>query len=208
MRKTTAIHLTLLSAASLAMVGCGDDRTSQDTMFADEAACIQAYGSDGEAACRETFRAAAAEHQATAPRFADVAACESQTGGTCQVAEGPKPGMASVILPVMAGVLIGRALSDNSRPVMPLYGGRPGCPPGAPATPECQPRSSSSGTSGGRFSWYYAGSQVGTSDTSGGASRVSTNPQGAATLARVGTTGTVSRGGLGSAGRGFASASS
>lgn len=208
MRKTTAIRLTLLSAASLAMVGCGDDRTSQDTMFADEAACIQAYGSDGEAACRESFRAAAAEHQATAPRFADVAACETETGGRCQVTEGPKPGMASMVLPVMAGVLIGRALSDYSRPVMPLYGGRPGCPPGGPPTPECQQRTSSSSSGGSGFRWYYAGSQIGTSESAGGASRVSTNAQGAATLARVGTTGTVSRGGLGSAGRGFASASS
>ena len=49
---------------------------------------------------------------------------------------------------------------------------------------------------------------VGSSDAAGGASRVNTNPQGAATLARVGTTGTISRGGLGSAGRGFASAGS
>ena len=206
MRKTTAIRLTLLSAASLALAGCGDDATSQDTMFATEAACIQAYGSDDEAACRESFRAAAAEHEATAPRFADVAACEVQTGGTCANAA-PRPGLAGYVIPAMAGVLIGRALADNSRPVMPVYGGRPGCPPGAPATPECQLRSGS-GSAGRGFSWFYAGSQVGSSDAAGGASRVNTNPQGAATLARVGTTGTISRGGLGSAGRGFASAGS
>ena len=203
MRKTTAIRLTLLSAASLALAGCGDDAMSQDTMFANEAACIQAYGADGAAACRASFSAATAEHQATAPRFADVAACETETGGRCE-ATGLKPGIASTIIPVMAGVLIGRALADNSRPVMPLYGGRPGCGPGAPGTPECQQRTSS----GSRFSWFYAGSQVGSSDATGDTRRVSTNAQGAGTLARVGTTGSISRGGLGAAGRGFSSVAS
>ena len=203
MRKTRAIRLTLLSAASLALVGCGDDATNADTMFATEAACIQAYGSDGEAACRESFRAAAAEHEATAPRFADVAACEAETGGRCE-ATGPRPGTASTIVPLMAGVLIGRALADRSRPVVPVYGGAPGCLPGVPAAPGCQPP----GSSGSRSSWYYAGRQVGTSDAAGVARRVTTTAAGAATLPGVGTGGVVSRGGLGAAGRGFSAASS
>ena len=203
MRKTTAIRLTLLSAASLALVGCGDDATGQDTMFATEAACVQAYGSDGERACAESFRAAATEHLATAPHFADMAACEAETGGRCETAA-PKPGLATYVVPAMAGVLIGRALADSSRPVMPVYGGRPGCAPGASATPECQQRTNS----GNRFSWFYAGSQIGSSDATGDARRVNTTPQGAATLSRVGTNGAVARGGLGAAGRGFASAAS
>ena len=205
MRKTTAIRLTLLSAASLALAGCGDDPASQDTVFGTEAACIRAHGSDGEAACRESFRAAEAEHQATAPRFADVAACEAETGGRCET-PAARPGLATYIVPAMAGVLIGRALSDGSRPVMPVYGGRPGCPPGAAPTPECQQRAGS--TRGSGVGWYYAGRLIGNSGRSGEASRVSTTPAGAATMAQVGTTGTVTRGGLGSAGRGFASASS
>ena len=207
MRKTTAIRLTLLSAASLAIVGCGEDRTAQDTVFANEAACIRAYGSDGEAACRESFRAATAEHEVTAPRFTDMAACETETGGRCETTR-PRPGVASYVVPALAGVLIGRALTDNSRPVMPVYGGRPGCPPGAPATPECQQQRTDSSSSGSSTSWFYAGRNIGSSDTAGEARRVNTTPAGAATMAQVGTSGTVTRGGLGSAGRGFASATS
>lgn len=210
MRRSATIRLTLLSAASLAMAGCGGDPTTEDTIFGTEAACIRAYGSDGEAACRESFAAAAAEHRATAPRFTDMAACEAETGGRCETVAG-KPGLAATIVPVMAGVLIGRALADASRPVMPVYGGRPGCPPGAAPTPECQSRSGSSASgsgSGVRTSWSYAGQPVATTDGTGDARRATTTAAGAATLARVGTAGTVTRGGLGSAGRAFASAGS
>ena len=207
MRRTAAIQITLLSAASLALVACGEDATQNDTLFATRDACIRAYGDDGRAACEEAFRAAQVEHFATAPQFPDQAGCEAQTGGACQMAS--KPGLAAFAVPVMAGVLIGRALSDGgARPVMPVYGGGPQpCPPGA-TTPECQPRSgSSSSGSGSRFNWYYGGSQIGTTAAATGDARALT-PSAGGTQAMARMAGTTSRGGLGSAGRGFASVGS
>lgn len=214
MRRTAAIHLTMLSAASLALVACGEDATNADTMFTSEAACVTAYGSEGASACQSAFSAARAEHQVSAPRFPDQARCQEETGGACEIQT--RPGLASYAIPVMAGVLIGRTLADfGTRPVMPLYGGgTPACAPGA-TTPECRQGGSGSGSStssssGGRgFHWYYAGSHVGsTASATGDARGFTASPAGSQAMARVASAPSISRGGLGAAGRGFASVGS
>jgi len=215
MRRTAAIRLTLLSAASLALVSCGEDATESDTMFAHEAACMAAYGDDGRRACAEAFSSARADHQVTAPRFPTQSTCETETGGNCEMAG--KPGAPSYAIPVLAGVLIGRALAGGGgRAVMPLYAGgapmTPGCAPGSMA-PECRQSSntsSSSSSSGGRGAhWHYAGNHVGSTAGAAGDRRSFTaSPTGTQAMTRMASTPTVSRGGLGAAGRSFSSVSS
>ena len=206
MRRSATVHLTLLSAASLALVACSKAPPEGETIFSTTEACTQAFGRDGDAACTQAFTEARATHLATAPRFTDVAGCETETGGRCE--EVGRPGIASYAIPVMAGVLLGRALADGSRSVLPVYGGRaPNCPPGAQPTPECPaPARSSSSGSGYRHYWF-GGRHMGSSEGVGAARALSPSATGASALARPSSP-AVARGGLGSAGRGFSSASS
>ncbi len=209
MRRSTAVHLTLLSAASLAMVSCSKAPPAGETVYSSTEACTQAFGSDGQAACATAFTEARATHLATAPRFPDTARCEAETGGRCE--EVGKPGIISYAVPVMAGVLLGRALADGSRPVLPVYGGRaPNCPPGAQPTPECPAQRSSSTSSSGtssRVNYWFGGTHMGSSDGSGAARAMAPSTAGANALAGPASP-AVARGGLGAAGRGFASVSS
>jgi len=226
MRRTAAIRLTLLSAASLAMVGC-DDGPRQDVtehIVTTEAACRATFGSAARDACSAAFIEAEEEHLASAPRFADTAQCQAETASECRVITSPS--LASYAIPVMTGVLIGRAIGGGPRGLLPVYGGQglppipgqpfaPGCSPGS-AAPECAQRSGSSGSStgsgGGGFRgarYAYAGRVVATGGaTTESARSVSPTAQGSEALSRVANTSSIARGGLGSAGRGFGSAAS
>lgn len=232
MRRTAAIRLTLLSAASLAMVGCDDGPRTEvfEHVVTTEAACRATFGSEARDACSAAFTEAEDEHLASAPRFADTAQCEAETASQCRTITTPT--LASYAIPVMTGVLIGRAIGGGPRGLLPVYGGQglsplgapssqalaPGCPPGS-AAPECQQRSGNSGSgtssssSGGAgfrgASYAYAGREVATGSASTASARaVTPTVQGTQALTRVANTSSIARGGLGSAGRGFGSASS
>ena len=106
----------------------------------------------------------------------------------------------------------GQGLPMQQGQGLPMQQGQalaPGCPPGSTA-PECQSRSGSSSSSGSRGAAYnYAGREVATGNASTAPSRaVTPTAQGAEALTRVASTSSISRGGLGAAGRGFSSASS
>jgi len=156
------------------------------------------------------FRSARRTHAETAPHFASAEECRAATGaectpldtGTAAIASGTPwaSTAASVFIPTMAGVMIGRALSDGSRGAMPVYAGGlpPACQPGMPAIPGCPPPSSSSGSgsTGGRSShyWYSGGSYAGSSQDDGarGFRRASTTTQGDGLLSRGAGSGSIS----------------
>jgi hypothetical protein len=214
MRRSATVRLTLLSAASLALVACGEDPEppQAETLFSSEAACRQAFRGEGDAACAAAFAEASAAHLATAPRFPDQAGCEAETGGRCEVVG--KPGFASYAMPAMAGVLLGRVLADGSRGVLPVYGGPPppGCAAGQPPSAECPPRSSSSSPSsgGGRGNYYFGSNYVGHAEAQGQARGFTPSARGSQALMATPAPapGSVARGGLGSAGRAFSSVGS
>ncbi len=221
MRRSASVQLTILSAASLALVACSKAPPEGETVFSTTEACMEAFGSNGQSACSTAFTEARTAHLATAPRFADAARCEAETGGRCE--EVGKPGLVSYAIPVMAGVLLGRALADGSRPVLPVYGARaPNCPPsaqpastgqatpGAPPAAECPPpgrSGSSTSSSGSRTHYWFGGQHMGSSDAAGSARALSPSATGTSALSGPASP-SVARGGLGAAGRGFASASS
>ncbi|RVT95567.1 DUF1190 domain-containing protein [Rhodovarius crocodyli] len=215
MRRSTAVTITLLSTAAIALVWCGDGPTPPegDTLFTSEDACRASFGSDDTAACRDAFADARQRHEATAPRFTERAICENQTGGECTTVS--QPNGTSLFIPVMAGVLIGRVLaSGGPRSVMPLYAGaQANCPPGIqPLPPGCAaPRPTSSSTSGGRGFYYSGSSYMGDSDRTGATRSFNASTTGSTVLARGGSysgSSSIARGGLGSTGRGFSSSSS
>jgi len=105
----------------------------------------------------------------------------------------------------MAGVMIGRALSDGTRGALPVYAGAPPsvCQPGMPAIPGCPPPSSSSGASssttgsrgGGSSRYWYSGNNFAGSsqgDGSSGFRRASTTSQGDGLLSRGARSGSIS----------------
>lgn len=201
MRRSAAVRLTLLSAASVALLACGEDGPPEgETLFANEAACREAFRNAADAECREAFRLAEAQHLATAPRFPDTARCEAETGGPCETVG--RPGLAAYAIPVMAGVLLGRAAAGGGpRNVLPVYGGRPPaqCAPGAPPSPECPPRSSS----GGARAFYFGGNYVGSADGQARTRAFTPSARGTQALAPRPSSGTTARGGIGATGRSF-----
>ena len=218
MRRSTAVTITLLSTAAIALVWCGDGPTPPegDTLFTSEDACRASFGSDDTAACRDAFADARQRHEATAPRFTERATCENQTGGECTSIS--QPNGTSLFIPVMAGVLIGRVLAGGGpRSVMPLYAGaQANCPPGVqPLPPGCAaPRTASSTSSSGRGYYYSGGRYMGDSERTGATRNFSASSTGSSVLARGGSysgysgASSIGRGGLGSTGRGFSSSSS
>ena len=186
MRRSRAITLTLLAGAGLAMAAC-DSEPDAEGVLESQSACIERLGSAAMQECDGVFRSARLTHAATAPRYPSREACREATGSDCaDLANEPRGSggtpwagtAASVFIPAMAGVMIGRALSDGSRGAMPVYAGAPppntACPPEMQGQPGCPPRSSSSsgsggsgGGSGGRRYWYSGSSYAGFSDVNG-----------------------------------------
>ena len=99
-----------LGAGAMALAGCGEEAVDA-SVFASPDACIGA-GVD-PAACEASFAEARAEHLETAPRYDAQAVCEAQHGEGACVAEERTGG--SVFLPLMAGYLVGSALSGGAR---------------------------------------------------------------------------------------------
>ncbi|MGI4800238.1 MAG: DUF1190 domain-containing protein [Janthinobacterium lividum] len=212
MRRSATITLTLLAGAGLGLAYCHTEPDT-DGVLESEAACVARLGDDAGSDCAEVFQAARRTHAATAPHFGSAEECRAATGADCTVLDtgiaASAPGTpwastaASVFIPAMAGVMIGRALSDGTRGALPVYAGAPPpvCQPGMPALPGCLPQSSGSATGSGSSSnvgrgryWYSGNSFAGSSQGGGssGFNRVSTTSQGEGLLSRGARSGSIS----------------
>ncbi|MBS7810722.1 DUF1190 domain-containing protein [Roseococcus pinisoli] len=228
MRRSRTVTLTILAASAVALQACGEDVDSTDFVVADVQACVERYGSSAQTECEQAFQQAQRQHATSAPRFATAEQCREATGEACEttVAEQPSLGDklqmgegsrgSSLFMPALAGVMIGRMMADGrGRVTSPVYAGLPPgqCPPGAPASAACSPRTSSSG----RF--YYTGSSYAGS-TSGAVGRGSSaaftaSPDMARTISTGGgawsgaraAPASIARGGFGASARGFSASS-
>ncbi|MET0251893.1 MAG: DUF1190 domain-containing protein [Novosphingobium sp.] len=119
----------LAAAAGVSLTGC-DGPTYQQAEFTTVAQCTSA-GYE-QSLCDTGFKAAQAEHDKTAPRFASLKECNQEWGdGTCQplaAAPGtPAAGgssIGSVFVPVLAGFVLSQALQQRyDRGDVNYYGG-------------------------------------------------------------------------------------
>lgn len=117
-RSRTAPAVALAGATALA--GCQDDRV-EAAVFPSEDRCVaEARAGETwftEVDCTEAAEAARAEHERSAPRYAEEALCEEQHGAEC-TAEA-RPGGGSVFLPLVAGYMLGNMAAG--RAAQPLY---------------------------------------------------------------------------------------
>lgn len=128
-KRSTAACTVLLGFGALTLAACQDDEVEAQ-LFESEAQC-EAQGSESGSwwtpeDCAEGFAEARAEHIEAAPRYDAIEVCEEQHGeGMCQQDEFSQGGgMGSIFLPLMAGYLIGNALSGKR--AKPLYAARGG----------------------------------------------------------------------------------
>lgn len=183
MKRTRTITLTLLAgAAGLSLSACKPD--DKEVLADSPAACAEQLGDEARAACEEGFAWARAEHERTAPRFASRDECLA-SGAQCMETLASPGGIGSVFMPVMAGVLIGHAMNNGVRGMVPVYGGASpvgGCASSQKGDGTC---TTSSTSGGGGTPWYHGGSYVGSSGVSSsshGARPVSLSEGGAAAL--------------------------
>jgi uncharacterized protein YgiB involved in biofilm formation len=227
-RRSKQITLTIGAAAGLTLLaGCDKDPVPQDTVFSSVQECVAAFGSNALDTCTQTFQRARDSHMANAPRYASRQECREETGSDCVALDMPAQGAASspwanqsaaataaqVFIPAMAGVLIGRAMADGSRGMMPVYSGM------SPQSRECTRERQQRGecqrsASGGSSAWFYSGNSgyVGTatrsnsgafsgfSGTSDTASRLSAGAQNASRASASARTTASRSGGLGVSG--------
>lgn len=215
MRRSRSIRLTLLAASAITLQACGEDVDTTDVVVPDLAACVERFGAAAEADCRATMADAAARHAATAPRYSSVQACREATGGECQEAaaslasdEALAGGGGSVIIPVMAGVLIGRMMANGAgRMTTSLHAGRPPgeCGPGEAAN--CAPRGSTS--SSGTRHYYSGNTYAGTAPERRGAAAFTPSAAMAASImgGRAAGAASIRRGGFGASARGYSASS-
>jgi uncharacterized protein YgiB involved in biofilm formation len=219
MRRSRSIRLTLLAASAMVLQACGsEDVDTLDVVVPDVAACLERFGVAAQADCQRSFAEGEARHVQTAPRFASVDACREATGSACEVTPARAadkavvaPGLASVAIPVMAGLMIGRMLESGSgRVTTPLYAGRPPpqCQPGQP-TQDCTTTTSSSSSSSGSRFYYSGGTYAGSAPERRGAAAFAPSTALASSIAspRAGAATSVARGGFGASARGFSSTS-
>ncbi|MGL4635808.1 MAG: DUF1190 domain-containing protein [Beijerinckiaceae bacterium] len=179
--------------------------------------------------CDDEFKNAEPAALADAPKFDTMDKCTAEFGANgCKAASWNGT---SVFVPVLAGMLMARALTNSqaaSQPVYPPRTGPASCPPGGNNPPECQrsqSSSSSSGGSGGGSSRRYYSTGSGRSITlalgsaivdrmsptrssttaRGGGTWTTTRAVTAARVAASSSSSTTSRGGFGSTSRSHSS---
>lgn len=132
MKRTRTIRLVLMGMSPLMLSAChpsgpgGGMQSGAEYLYPSAEACI-ASGTLSRADCTAAFTAALEEHQQSAPRFQSREQCAQQFGDSgCMQA--PAPATASEqtghssFMPLMAGMLIGRAF--NTGYARPAYLGR------------------------------------------------------------------------------------
>lgn len=118
---TRGFVLTGAMVSALALSACQVEDPTQNggRVFESMDACMTASRTSDTITpelCEEGFAGADAEHERVAPRYNDTATCEEIHGvGNC-VARTDSDG-GSFLLPLMAGYLIGNALSGSGRPM-------------------------------------------------------------------------------------------
>ena len=119
-RKRSRAVPAVALAGAVGLAGCQDDRV-ETAVFPTEARCVaeaqagQTWYSETD--CTEAAEEARAEHERTAPRYAEEALCEEQHGGDCYAEA--RPGGGSVFLPLVAGYMLGNMMAG--RAAQPLY---------------------------------------------------------------------------------------
>ncbi len=117
--------LSMAPAVSFMLAGCGEK--SVDAMVFHSAQDCDDYGVFSGEQCRADFAQAQAVHQETAPRYTDLRACEAEFGvDQCESAPATAGLGAGLFMPLMAGYLVGRAMSQmgsgaRTVPTQPLY---------------------------------------------------------------------------------------
>jgi uncharacterized protein YgiB involved in biofilm formation len=200
----------------------------QTLAFASKEECLNAQILTA-ARCDDAFKNAEPAALADAPKFDSMDKCTAEFGANgCKSATWNG---ASVFVPVLAGMLMARALTGSQAASQPLYPPRTGpaaCPPGGTNPPECQQsRSAGSGaaSSGGGASRRHYSTGSGRSITlalgsaivdrisptrsptsgRGGGTWTTTRAVTAARVAASSSSATSSRGGFGSTSRSHSS---
>jgi Predicted integral membrane protein len=109
MKSSTALKLTLMTGAAATLTLCSE---TQQT-FSSVSDCIQA--GNAESLCRQAYETALSEHMKTAPTFASEEECRAKLDIDRCVSV-PKPGdgtLGNVIMPMMAGYMIGQRQREN-----------------------------------------------------------------------------------------------
>lgn len=115
----------IILAALLSLVACDDDKPKPPPseerirIYSSREECVAEKGLD---ACAEAWEKAAVEHAKSAPRYNNREACEGAYG-RCE-ARKTESG-ADIFLPLMAGFMLGNALSSSNLPrYAPVYTNR------------------------------------------------------------------------------------
>lgn len=131
-KRSSRVALCLFGAAAFALSGCIEEEVDA-AAFPDLATCkaaAQSGSSFGETAltvadCETAFAEALAIHTQSAPRYDSLQVCEEQHGeGACGSEEqvtGSSSGMGGIIMPLLAGYLIGNMLNRGGAAAQPLY---------------------------------------------------------------------------------------
>lgn len=118
-RSTTmrTVTIGLLGGSAFALAACQEEVTMSS--FPDVGSCVAAAENDpalGLTAdlCTQDFLLAQAEHDRTAPRYDAMDVCEAEHGpeACVQASDG---GGGSIIMPLLAGYMIGSMLSNGAR---------------------------------------------------------------------------------------------
>lgn len=128
MKRSRILHLSsLMATASFTLAACGSPPQQQVATAAPEGEWdtraegafrtveeCKTSGTATAADCDAAYQAASADAQANAPKFASRAECEAASGpGECE--ERVEANGGSVFMPMLAGFLIGRMLSNGTR---------------------------------------------------------------------------------------------
>lgn len=126
-KRSSRVALCLFGAA-FALSGCVEEEVDA-AAFPDLAACKAAAGTQfgaatlSEADCDLAFAEAQLIHTQSAPRYDSLAVCEAEHGeGACGTeAQATGSGSGSIIMPLLAGYLIGNMLGQGRAAAQPLY---------------------------------------------------------------------------------------
>lgn len=194
MKRSSAITLVALGVGAVALQTRFSTSTNTDSdsprddgaVFASKEQCASA-GTIDKADCEKGWNEAQKDHEASAPHYGTMADCEKVYGaGKCTTPTTTAAGSAAgYVIPAMMGYMIGRSWSGAGCRAAPLYR-RPNDPKDQYLfTAGTCAAYGSSGSSGGSSRGTYGGGSSGYRSTY--------------------TRATTTRGGFGSAGRGFSS---
>ena len=121
MKRTAFLSLALMGSVGI-LASCSDQETVPDVVssaFSSVAECVAA--GKPEADCTKSFEEAKADALKNAPRFAldRKAECEATYGaGNCETKSvtNPDGSVANMLLPAMAGFMLGNAIGNISHP--------------------------------------------------------------------------------------------